>query len=431
MELTSIVLTAAGANARAAVDGPLTSGMVGLPVTIEYDGAWDGLTKNLVCRCSKWGPDRGETRTVLNVDDSATVAHEVMQADMHLYLGIEGCDPDGTLVMPTVWADCGLIRWGAEAGADPSADPGLPVWNQLRAEIDGMAAAVRAAEAAIAEWSLNSGGVSKTARSLLVSILRGGVYASDRSADITALETALMSQGGGNGTAAYTVVNRLSGVTTSNRAESIGADEAYSATLAVVEGYQLKTVTVTMGGRDITSSAWDAATSAITISSVTGDLVIAAAAEARQAEILQIVRTVSYPDITTFAYEEGRNSNDQYTVAQRSTLAGGVLSVAFDTAAASNFDMNLFLFDESGEPCKHTYNQSGTASGVYEPQYADPGSGSGFFKCVAPFTLVIPTGCTVMANMRKGSACTGTAAETHSTFTEWVMAGGITFTVTN
>lgn len=134
--MTSITLNVTGARIHAAVNGPLTSGMVGIPVTIRYDDAWSGLTKNLVCRCGKWGPDKGETRTVLNIGETATVAHEVMQAGMHLYLGVEGYSADGKLVIPTTWADCGAILHGANAGEDPSADPKLSVWAQLQAEIE-------------------------------------------------------------------------------------------------------------------------------------------------------------------------------------------------------------------------------------------------------------------------------------------------------
>ena len=134
--MTSITLNVTGARIEAAVNGPLTSGMVGIPVTIRYDDAWNGLTKNFVCRCGKWGHDKGETRTVLNIGEAATVAHEVMQADMHLYLGIEGYSTDGKLVIPTTWADCGMILHGANSGEDLSTDPKLSVWAQLQAEIE-------------------------------------------------------------------------------------------------------------------------------------------------------------------------------------------------------------------------------------------------------------------------------------------------------
>lgn len=133
--MTSILLKLTGAKAQATVDGPLTAGMVGIPVTIEYDEAWNGLTKHLVCRCGEWGHDRGETRTVRNIENAATVAHEVMLAGQCLYLGVEGYSADGKLVLPSTWADCGKIQHGANVGADPSADPALPVWAQLQGEI--------------------------------------------------------------------------------------------------------------------------------------------------------------------------------------------------------------------------------------------------------------------------------------------------------
>ena len=134
--MTSIKLTVTGAEAWASVTGILTSGMVGIPVTIEYDEAWNGLTKNLMCRCSPWGSDDGEIRTRLNVGEASTVAHEVMQPDMYLYLGVEGFSADGTLVIPTAWAKCGKIEYGANTCEDPSTDPELTVWNQIQNEME-------------------------------------------------------------------------------------------------------------------------------------------------------------------------------------------------------------------------------------------------------------------------------------------------------
>lgn len=134
--MTSIKLTVTGAQIWASVTGVLTSGMVGIPVTIEYDEAWDGLTKNLMCRCSPWGSDDGEIRTRLNVGEASTVAHEVMQQGMYLYLGVEGFRADGTLVIPTTWARCGKIEYGANTCDDPSMDPELTIWNQLQTEME-------------------------------------------------------------------------------------------------------------------------------------------------------------------------------------------------------------------------------------------------------------------------------------------------------
>lgn len=211
--MTSITLNVTGAMIRAAVNGPLTSGMVGIPVTIHYDDTWNGLTKNLVCRCGKWGPDKGETRTILSVGETATVAHEVMKADMHLYLGIEGYSADGKLVMPTTWADCGRIQHGANAGADPSANPKLSIWAQLQSEIEQIKqnpvteGAIAAAVAAylkenpiiIPGSGQNGNGLSETARNLLITILRNAAYVADQSANITALKAALGGSEDGSG----------------------------------------------------------------------------------------------------------------------------------------------------------------------------------------------------------------------------------------
>lgn len=130
--MTSIKLIVSGASARAEVDGLLTSGMVGIPVTIACDGAWDGLTKSMVCRAGHI------VKTILNVGNTATVAHECMVPNQTLFIGIEGRNADGTLVIPTVWARCGLICSGANADADPSTDPTLPVWAQIQRAVGNL-----------------------------------------------------------------------------------------------------------------------------------------------------------------------------------------------------------------------------------------------------------------------------------------------------
>ena len=72
----------------------------------------------------------------------------------------------------------------------------------------------------------------------------------------------------------YSIANALTQVTTSNNARSIVHGEAYNATLTPNEGYAIDTLTVTMGGEDVTSQV--AVGGVISISAVTGDLVITA-----------------------------------------------------------------------------------------------------------------------------------------------------------
>lgn len=143
--MTSIKLIVRGAKAFAEVSGVLTSGMVGIPVTIEYDDNWDGLSKNLVCRGGLGYENfEGITKSVIGVNTAAKVAPEVMLAGKVLYLGIEGYNRDGTMVIPTVWACCGAIREGAQTGGGISEDPTLPIWAQLQAQIDEVPETIRA-----------------------------------------------------------------------------------------------------------------------------------------------------------------------------------------------------------------------------------------------------------------------------------------------
>lgn len=76
----------------------------------------------------------------------------------------------------------------------------------------------------------------------------------------------------------YTITNNLTNCTTNNNANSISANSSYSATISANSGYTLGSITVTMGGNNITSSAVSG--SRISINSVTGNVVITASATA-------------------------------------------------------------------------------------------------------------------------------------------------------
>ena len=127
---------------------------------------------------------------------------------------------------------------------------------------------------AIANGEIVAGGITSTAKTLLISILRNAVYINDQSANIDALATALASSSSGGGTeiTQYTITNSLSNATSSNATVLVEANASYTTTITANEGYTLNTITVTMGATDITSTAVSGAT--ITISAVTGNVVI-------------------------------------------------------------------------------------------------------------------------------------------------------------
>lgn len=81
----------------------------------------------------------------------------------------------------------------------------------------------------------------------------------------------------------YTVTNNLSNASTSNSATSVKEGTSYSATITANSNYRIKTVTVTMGGVNITNTAYS--NGQINISSVTGDIVITVTTESASSEI--------------------------------------------------------------------------------------------------------------------------------------------------
>lgn len=75
----------------------------------------------------------------------------------------------------------------------------------------------------------------------------------------------------------YNVVHNLTHVSSNNNIETVVEGNAFTATLTASNGYVLDTVTVTMGGVDITATAYSGGV--VNITSVTGDIVITAIAE--------------------------------------------------------------------------------------------------------------------------------------------------------
>ena len=76
----------------------------------------------------------------------------------------------------------------------------------------------------------------------------------------------------------YTITNTLTNCTNSNAATVINDGSAYSGTLTADSGYIMDIVSVVMGSTDVTSTAYDSATGAISIASATGNIVITAGA---------------------------------------------------------------------------------------------------------------------------------------------------------
>lgn len=79
-------------------------------------------------------------------------------------------------------------------------------------------------------------------------------------------------------TTQYTITNTLTHIVNSNSATVINENLPYSGTLTADNNYVIATVTVMMGNTDITATAYNSETGAISIASVTGNVTITATA---------------------------------------------------------------------------------------------------------------------------------------------------------
>ena len=108
----------------------LTAGMAkAVTVEFEFTEDWDGLTKTAVFTNGKTTVDVLQSRWQGN---TVTVPAEVLTtAGRYVRVGVYGSNADG-VALPTIWADLGKVRPGAEPSGDASTDPSLPVWAQLQ-----------------------------------------------------------------------------------------------------------------------------------------------------------------------------------------------------------------------------------------------------------------------------------------------------------
>ena len=116
---------------------PLTSGMIGKTVEVEFSAEWSELNKIAVFSNGDVTIDVLESQWNGN---TITIPQEVLATphrsiSMGVY-GYELVDGEKVLAIPTIVAEIGKTKFGADPSGDPEADPTLPIWAQLQWEID-------------------------------------------------------------------------------------------------------------------------------------------------------------------------------------------------------------------------------------------------------------------------------------------------------
>lgn len=137
----------------------------------------------------------------------------------------------------------------------------------------------------------------------------------------------------------HSITNTLTNVTTSNDAVAAEDGTAYSATITAADGYTMSSVTVAMGGTDITSTAYNSDTGVVSIAAVTGDVVITAKA----------TKVVSYHNLVPMAVDSS-GASAPYT-------DGLMLSSSGTTSEYNHFTTTGFIPFDGG--AVHVYRIGG------------------------------------------------------------------------
>lgn len=129
--MTEVLIKISGAVASASKTGPLVAGMVGVPATFSFDASWDGLNITAVFSGSGKKID-----WPLGAERAVAIPWEVMtKPNTQVQIGAEGRLPDGTLVIPTVWATVGTLKPGAQSTGNLAQPPSPTPYDRIMAAI--------------------------------------------------------------------------------------------------------------------------------------------------------------------------------------------------------------------------------------------------------------------------------------------------------
>lgn len=117
-----IRLSATKAELSVAESETITSGAQRVFVcTFALSADWDGLDRTAVFRAGTQS-----VSVLLDGENTAVIPWEVLQTPgITLHIGLYGSGPDG-LVLPTIWAEAGMIRYGAYPRKALKVTPALP-----------------------------------------------------------------------------------------------------------------------------------------------------------------------------------------------------------------------------------------------------------------------------------------------------------------
>ena len=169
----------------------------------------------------------------------------------------------------------------------------------------------------------------------------------------------------------YTVTNTLSNATNNNSATQVNENTSYIAKITANTGYELNSVTVTMGGTDITSSCYSNGN--INITNVTGNIVITATTNK-----VTTTTTVETSSVATLVEENkgangsARNGTTRLTI--ENVKAGDILTTVSNNTGQHLFndgtnDLTSSASKKNGDSSYSWYKYTFTADKDYDVFY--------------------------------------------------------------
>jgi hypothetical protein len=259
-----------GAGGEMIEEEMLTAGMEGKQVRLEFSEEWAGLRKAVVFAVGS------RACTIVDAEEVEVIPAKILSESLRrLYVGAYGLTEEGMVVIPAMYATGPFIHIGTDTSGDDSAyDPEDPFWLELEQAVEKTLRFVpqELSEAEKLQSRKNIDALSGSPRvlELLTTVLKNGLYISDQQENILQLTAAL------SGKAIYNVLAQLEQVHMACDSRIVPEGDSFRAVLTAEEGYGLDSVTVRMGGTNITASVYS--DGIVDIPAVTGEVEILAVA---------------------------------------------------------------------------------------------------------------------------------------------------------
>lgn len=195
----------------------------------------------------------------------------------------------------------------------------------------------------------------------------------------------------------YSVTKNLTNCTISNSATQVIEGESYSATITAKTGYELKSVTVTMGGSPVSVSGGN-----ISIANVTGNIVITAVAEESKPAF------TNFADPTSADWKTGyRLSGDINGTAD---LTGGVVTNYVSVQQGDTLEVTGINISDSNS--RTAFRLDSTNNSIMKPTaLTSSASISGVSYDANSLICTVAASCDSDAKMRFSGLATGTSED--------------------